>query len=76
MSLRGGQDIPHEHSPSHGANAAGDWCDVGCLRLHGDKIHIPAELSGLVPVHGHVDDHCTVLHHVGSNAIHFSNGGY
>ena len=24
MSLRGGQDILHEHSPSHGANTAGD----------------------------------------------------
>ena len=61
MSLRGGQDIPHEHSPGHGANAAGNRGNVGRLRLHGGKIHIPAELSGLVPIHGHVNDHCAIL---------------
>ena len=50
--------VLQQHGNGHGANAAGNRCDVACLWLNFGELHIAAELAVFVVVHAHIDDHC------------------
>ena len=46
------QGVEQQHHPCHGADAAGDGCDVGALGRHLVKADIPTELAVLLAVDG------------------------
>ena len=71
-----GGGIAHQRGPGHGPHAAGHRSDVGRLGLHRGEVHIAAEPALAVPVHGHVDDHGPLLHHVRRDKAHPAHGGH
>ena len=66
--------VLQQHGNGHGANAAGNRCDVACLWLNFGELHIAAELAVFVVVHAHIDDHCAILYHVGTDEVGFAHG--